>query len=279
MIFTDIEDSFIEGKILSGKVSGIEFIDYQNLKKEDAAIIFYDGLKIYIPISELGLFEVNENVELIFNDLDEIFEDPRRSIVRGMTNAKINFVITHFDKERKVAFGSRKSIKQLESQKVLKKVKKGDIIEANILGVGKNSVIAEKNCVDIIINTHEIAWGRVYNAADYAKVGDTIKVYVMDIDSDKKFIIGSRRLATRDPYDDKIVQSSYYKRHGEYLGIVRSIRKFGIFIELEPGITVLCNYPNWIGYEPYRGEEVLIKIKRFIVEERKINGVIIKSLK
>ena len=99
-----------EKRILTSKISGIED-EYYKYKNENisCAIVWYEDIKILIPIQELGISKIN------------------KSIIRGMLGAEIDFIIIEIDTISNIAIASRKEAMQLRAKLELSKLKANDI--------------------------------------------------------------------------------------------------------------------------------------------------------
>lgn len=88
-----------------------------------------------------------------------------------------------------------------------------------------------------ILRQREVSWDEERPDLEKVfKVGDSIKAVVTKISEEENSIELSLRLAQRDPWDD------FVKTHavgGIVTGIVRGVREFGAFVEIEKGIEGL----------------------------------------
>lgn len=259
------------GQFITGKINAIETIEF-NGKNQDAAIIFWDGAKIFIPADEMGLI-YDESQE---NNKEKDNVDKRRSILRGLLGAEVSCIITEMNNENEIVYASREKAMEMNKKISFDEIKVGDVVTANVVGTGRNSALLEIAGIQVKLPIQEIAWGRIYDIRDYIKVGDKKKVIILSKDDNKIEI--SLKQMTKEPYKEFIEEKQYFKPWGEYIGKIRQITPMGLFIELRPGITVMCNYPNWSGFAPKLEQEVVIRIKRLREEKRFIDGVIIRSL-
>lgn len=113
------------------------------------------------------------------------------------------------------------------------------------------------------------------------KVGDKIKVYIKDIDKDKKKLALSIKDLTKDPWKDVEVK---YPVGNIVLGTVVRFASFGAFVELEPGVDGLIHISqishkrvDRVEDELSIGEQVKAKIVEVDGEKRKI-GLSIKEV-
>lgn len=58
-----------------------------------------------------------------------------------------------------------------------------------------------------------------------------------------------------------------------------NIENFGIFIELQQGIVILCPPPNWANFNPNIGDTYLVRIKRIDREKERVSGTLVRLIK
>ena len=123
-----------EKRILTSKISGIED-EYYKYKNENisCAIVWYEDIKILIPIQELGISKIN------------------KSIIRGMLGAEIDFIIIEIDTISNIAIASRKEAMQLRAKLELSKLKANDIVKVRIIAVGIKHILVELYGKEVII--------------------------------------------------------------------------------------------------------------------------------
>ncbi len=83
-----------------------------------------------------------------------------------------------------------------------------------------------------------MSWGRVEKPEDVLKIGDKIKVYILDIDKENKKLALSIKKLTEDPWKSVDLK---YPIGNIVLGKVVRFASFGAFIELEPGVDGLVH--------------------------------------
>lgn len=252
------------GAIVSGTMEAIEIITY-NDRTQDAGIILYGDYKIIIPTDELDLINI---------DLTERRQN-LRSVIRGLLGAKIDCIITSIDMETKEIVASRKKANEIK-KKTSMEVKEGNTIQVNVVGIARDGAMVEFNGMQKKVPIGEVAWGRVYDIRDYIRVGDTVNMLVTKVDGDD--IDLSLRQLTEDPFEKYVEKLNFYKHECEYNGVIRGIRENGIYVQLRPGITILCNFPNWENYKPEIGQKVCVMIKRVKLEKKLIDGAIVREL-
>jgi small subunit ribosomal protein S1 len=275
--FSDLITSKRTKRILTGVLDAIEAIRNEETGEvKDCGIVFYNGCKVIIHADDMNLSNVITPKKETAAETTGFPRDPRRNILRGLIGAEIDFVVIDIDKDKGTAIASRKDGMELRKIHEFYKHSKGEKILARIIGIGRSHVIAEAYGVQTTIPIEEVAPGRIYDIRDYVSVGDKVEAVITDITEDT--ISLSLKQAQKDPFQEFIVDKEFYKEFGEYSGTIKGITDFGIFVELQKGITALCNYPNWSGFKPQIANRVSIQIKKLKIQKKQINGLIIREL-
>ena len=131
--------------------------------------------------------------------------------------------------------------------------------------------------VEGLIHVSEMSWTRhIRNPNELYKLGDTVDVMVLSIDSDdRKISLGVKQLQP-DPWDEieeKYVIGSTQK------GVINNLTQFGAFVELESGIDGLIHVSDisWTNVIRHpkeileKGQEVEIKILEISRDNRRIS--------
>lgn len=195
------------------------------------------------------------------------------------------FKIIEFDENKKNIVVSRRILleerRELERAKFLEEKKVGDIVEGTVRNILNYGAFIELECIDAFLPIQEISWGRVENIIDYFKVDDKIKCIILNIDkSTKKIRVGLKQL-TKDPWT---VVDEKYGVNKIVDGRVESVNKFGVFVELEPGLVGLAPISelSWSMVDFKKIDEIVKKddvIKCRILNIDKANKRILLSVK
>lgn len=273
--FQEIIESKKNGRILIGNLSAVESY-VKDGEEINCGIVFYKGIKVYIPHTELGL--VNE--QELFDTPKEVEEKDIRKRIRDIVGAIVDFVVEDYDEYTQIAYASREKALEHRRTHDLIRFRPGDIISCRIVDTGKNHILAEAYGVHAVIPIDEVAWGRIFDIRDYYKKGDIASGLITDMqtapDGNIKLKLSLKRTQV-DPFKEFILDKKYYQTKGEYKGVIRESTEYGIFVQLRKGINVLCNYPHWMSPPAKSGKEVCIRIKR-IRDDRKIDGNILREL-
>ena len=190
---------------------------------------------------------------------------------------EIEFVISEFNPRRNRIIGDRRQLlvaERAEKQKELfAKLKVGDMIEGTVKNVTDFGAFIDLGGADGLLHISEMSWGRVENPKKVFKVGDTVKVFIKDINENK--IALSMKFPAENPWNgaaEKFAIGNVVK------GKVARMTDFGAFVELAPGVDALLHVSQ-ISKEHVEkpsdvlkvGQEIEAKIVDFNEEEKKIS--------
>ncbi len=133
--------------------------------------------------------------------------------------------------------------------------------------------------MDGLLHVSEISWGRVEKPEDALKIGDKIKVYILDIDKENKKLALSIKKLIEDPWKSVEIK---YPIGNIVLGKVVRFANFGAFIELEPGVDGLVHISKISNKRIDKPEEELTlgkEVKAKILEVNSVEKRIALSIK
>ena len=94
------------------------------------------------------------------------------------------------------------------------------------------------NGVDALLHITDISWSRINKPSELLSIGQSVKVKVTKIETEKKKISVSIKHLTEDPYS-KIINK--YEIGKKYPGIVSKVMDYGVFCKLEEGLEGLIH--------------------------------------
>lgn len=150
-----------------------------------------------------------------------------------------------------------KDIKTLT--KIVAKYNLGDQLEGVVTGVVDFGIFVKiDNEIEGLIHKSEIDWGLVENTKDYAKIGDTVKVEVIEI-KDNKISLSMKKLK-ENPWN---AASKKYKKGDTVNGVVIRFNKHGALASIEEGVAGLVHISDFENEEKMKEELSLGKIYNF----------------
>jgi len=179
---------------------------------------------------------------LMFCPGSQISDIPVKDISH-LINEPQKFALIKMDKLRGNACVSRRQIissgKKEDKAKIIAKYKEGDIIK-NAVVKGYSSFgcfFNANNELDCLVHLQEISYSRVNHPEEVFNIGDKHDLLVITVDKEKLQIGCSIKQLSPDPFE----RISNYKLNEKYEVKVIKIMDFGVFAELEPGLTTLLH--------------------------------------
>ena len=190
---------------------------------------------------------------------------------------EIEFVITEFNPRRRRIIGNRKQLllaEKAEKQKeLMERIHVGDTVEGTVKNVTDFGAFIDLGGVDGLLHISEMSWGRVENPKKVFTVGQTVRVFVKNINGSK--IALSMKFDDENPWNgatEKFAPGNIVK------GKVARMTDFGAFIELAPGVDALLHVSQISKDHVEKpsdvlkiGQEVEAKVVEFNEDDKKIS--------
>lgn len=250
-----------EKRILTGKISGIEdeFYKFKN-QNISCAIVWYKEIKVLIPHTHLGISKIN------------------KSMIRGMLNAEIDFIVIEIDPISNIAIASRKDAMELRAKLELPKLHINHIVKVRIIAVGVKHILVELYGKEVIIKADELQHTYILNCKNLYTPGECLKVRIKEIDIDNNIFILSAKDFVENPFKEI---RKYILEGGEYTGKVISFPKSnsGIIVQLDnTNVTCLTRVPPRFNNFPHYLDNVLIKITEIKETKKMLYGYLMRIL-
>lgn len=225
----------------------------------------YKGVRIFIPASHVELYHVDD--------------------LKSYEGKQLEVKIIEVKEERRSTriVGSRRDILKAEKsqrdQETWDKLEKDTVVEGEVKRITDFGAFVDIDGIDGLLHVSEISWGRINKPGDVLKIGDKIKVYILNVDKESKKISLSMKKLIEDPWSNVDVK---YPVGNIVLGKVVRFANFGAFVELEPGIDGLVHISQITHKRINKPEEALQigeTIKAKILDVSKENKKIGLSIK
>ena len=192
-------------------------------------LINWQGILGFLPASQLSS---DHYPRVADGDKDKILEE-----LRKLVNQKISAQIIGTEpKERKLIF-SEKNITQAETKELVEKYKIGDELDGEITGIVDFGIFVKLDGeIEGLVHISEISWSLVENLKDMYKVGDSIKVKIIEIENGK--ISLSIKALTENPW---VSAEKKYKKDDEVEAVVIKFNKHGALASIEEGVSGLIH--------------------------------------
>jgi len=191
-------------------------------------LVEWNSLRGFIPASQLVDFPV--------------MADPRnrREALADRIGQTINLRVIELDRiQNRLILSERAAQVQPGTRaNVLHQIKPGDTCEGQVTNLCDFGVFVDLGGLEGLIHISELSWGRVGHPRDILSRGDTVKVYVMNVDQGQGRVALSLKRLRPDPW--QTVETRY--QVGQIVeGLITNVVDFGAFACIEEGLEGLIH--------------------------------------
>ena len=168
------------------------------------------------------------------------------------------------------------SFKKEDKKILVERYKVGDIIKgAQVKGYSSFGCFFSVNGeLDVLCHTSELSYSRINHADELFSIGETMDLKVISVDLTKLQVGCSVKQLSPDPFDD----ISNYELNKVYKVKVMKVVDFGLFAELQPGLSTLLHTSelSWTKKNPSAkkmfkvGDEIPVVITEIDKEKRRV---------
>lgn len=184
----------------------------------------FEGERVFIPASHIELNRVNDLAQYVGKTLE--------------------VKIIEFAKERgrlKVV-GSRRELLTnslaAEQEATWAKLEKGAIVEGVVRRITNFGAFVEVGGIDGLLHSSEMSWNKVNSPSKMFKVGETVKVEVIEVDKENNKLGLSVKALSENPWNNI---EEKYPVGNVVVGKVVRFAPFGAFVQLEDGVDGLVH--------------------------------------
>jgi small subunit ribosomal protein S1 len=227
-------------------------------------ILSWQGIAGFLPASQL----TKEHYPRITDgDKDKILGELQK-LVGQMLAVRI---ITADAKESKLIFSERTGSEDEEKASLIDKYQVGDVLPGEVTGVVDFGVFVRiEPGLEGLVHISELDWGLVEDPRTLYKVGDEVKVKVIDIKDDK--ISLSIKALKENPWH---TADSRYNKGMEVPGVIIKYNKHGALASIEEGVAGLVHVSEFTSPQELRdtlelGKTYPFKITLFEPKEQRM---------
>lgn len=226
-------------------------------------ILQWQGISGFLPASQL---KTEHYPRVNDGDKDKILEE-----LKKLVGTKISVsIISAVPKEGKLIF-SEKSPEQKDKEKIIGKYKVDDILQGTVTGIVDFGVFVKlEDGLEGLVHISEIDWSLVEDPRALFKIGQKIKVKVIEIKEGKVSL--SIKALKDNPWMEA---GKKYKKDQQVEGVIIKFNKHGALASIEEGIAGLVHISEFGSEEKLRkslelGKSYNFKITLFDVKEQKM---------
>ena len=208
-----VKKAFEDGTVLEGKVT-------ETVNK--GMIVAYKGYKVFIPESQAS--------------------ERRNADLSSFVGNVVAFKIIDINDRRKRLVGSVRTILEAQKKELEEKfwadAAVGKVYNGVVKSLTNFGAFVDIGGVDGLVHISELSWKRIKHPSEVVSEGDSMEVYIKDIDAETKKISLGFKKAEDNPWE--IVKSKIAVDETATVKIVR-IMPYGAFAEIIPGVDGLIH--------------------------------------
>jgi small subunit ribosomal protein S1 len=224
-----------------------------------------DGIQGFVPISHIVDAPAN------------LLEDERYHFLEQYVGKSLYLKVIECEQTNERVVLSERAAQAGEGKRkeLFDSLKPGVIACGVITNVTDFGAFVDLGGVEGLIHVSEISWGRVEKPAEVLKIGESVKVMILQVQEENSRIALSIKRLTNNPWDE--LQEKY--KPGDIVSAnVTSIMKFGVFARLNEGVEGLIHISSMAPgveastlmdlFEP--GQPIQVKILHIDAERRRL---------
>ena len=223
----------------------------------------WQGIVGFLPASQL---KTEHYPRIADGDKDKILEE-----LRKLVGTKLSVAIIGVNaKEGKLIF-SEKDPDSTEKEKIVDKYNVGNELEGEVTGVVDFGIFVKiEEGLEGLVHISEIDWGLVDDPHKFAKVGDKIKMKIIEV-KDGKISLSIKAMKS-NPWTEA---AKKYKKDDMVSGVVIKFNKHGALASIEEGVAGLVHISEFGSEDKLReklelGKTYNFKITIFDPKEQKM---------
>ena len=155
---------------------------------------------------------------------------------------ELSFKVVSIDEEHRNIILSRKQVLEEEAQgkreELLGKLEVGSELDGEVKNITQYGAFVDLGGIDGLLHLTDMSWGKINHPSDMLAIGDKVKVKVIGFDPEtNKISLGLKQLVPH-PWENIEIK---YPEGTRITGKVVSVKSFGAFVELEPGVEGLVH--------------------------------------
>ena len=222
-------------------------------------VVSVKGVRVFVPASQTGL--------------------PRETPMSELVKQKVRLIITEVNRARRRVVGSISRVTRAEraaaAEKVWAEIEEGKHYTGTVKSLTSYGAFVDIGGVDGMVHISELSWSRIKHPSEVVKVGDTVDVYVISADKEKKKNSLGMKDHSQDPWS--VFTSTYQVGDVANVRIVK-LMTFGAFAEVVPGVDGLIHISQIADHRIDKpsdvlaeGDKVDVKITDVDMENKKIS--------
>ena len=245
-------------KVVAAKESGEVLTGFVKDIIKGGVVVYTNNVRVFIPASQATA--------------------SRNDSIEELKGKEVSFRIIEIGRGRR-AVGSIRSVlrdeKKAAEEKIWADIAVGDRFTGTVKSLTSYGAFVDIGGVDGMVHISELSWARIKNPSEVVLVGDTVEVYVKDLDADKKKISLGYKKEEENPWT--IFQNNYNVDDVVKVTIV-SMTTYGAFARIISGVDGLIHISQIANKHIAKpqdeltvGQEVEAKITAIDLEQKRVS--------
>ena len=260
--------SYRAGSVLTGRVVGMDTNTITLPDKEtgenkrvaiNCLVVISYRVKVLIPEQQVWFDEKTTRPE---------------HVLRSMTGAIIDYVITGIDRESDCCTASRRLAMGVRRRSFLKLTPKvGKKVAVNVLAVGATHLLATSGGFDMTLSQRDLSYGMISDLREKFHPGEMHTAILKEYDDETKQLRVSVKEAEPHPFDGVEIRHPLNSRRAS---TISGKYKGGVFCKLEENLDCLCTYSMYQCDEDFDiGDQVIVVITKYDYTRKLVYGKIV----
>ncbi len=208
-----IKNSYADGSVLSGVI---------RRRVKGGMIVDIMGIEAFLPGSQMSLKPIP--------NLDQFI------------GKELCFKVVNIDEEHRNIILSRRQVLEEEAsikrKELLEKIQIDSELDGEVKNITQYGAFIDLGGIDGLLHLTDMSWGKINHPSEMLQIGDKVKVKVINFDPEtNKISLGLKQLV---PHPWETIEIKY-PEGTRISGKVVSIKSFGAFVEIEPGVEGLVH--------------------------------------
>jgi len=235
-------------------------VEVEIIEKVRGGLVANLGIRAFLPASQVDVRRVND--------------------LSPFVGQRLKVKIIELNRRRNRVIISRRAILEEEiaekKSETLKLLEPGLKLEGEVVEITDFGVFVNLGGIDGLVHRSELTHGRFSHPRDVVKVGEKVRVEVLDMDLERERINLSMKSLMANPWDNVLANYSIGQKIS---GKVTNLTPFGAFVEIEPGLEGLIHVSEMSWTKRVRhpkeivseGEEVEAMILKIDTNQQRIS--------
>ena len=193
-------------------------------------LVSLEGVRGFVPSSQVSGLSAGSS------------ETARQSELTRLVNTRLPFKIIEVDRGRNRLILSERMATQeqreVQKERLMSELEQGQIRDGVVTTLTDFGAFVNIGGADGLVHLSELSWSRVSHPSEVLKVGDRIKVYVLNIDDKKRKVALSLKRTQPEPWT--LIANNY--EVGQLLpATITQVATFGAFARIADGVEGLIH--------------------------------------